>query len=643
NEKKIKKSETQLEKAEKELKSGKKQLEEGKSQLKKAKEELSEGKADYKKANKKWKKKKAEAEEDIADAKQKLADAKVDLADLEMPEWYVLSRNSIETYVEYEQNAERIEAIGEVFPVIFFLVAALVCLTTMTRMVSEDRTQIGVLKALGYTRMQISMKYLLYALSSTLIGSLIGIVAGQKILPVVIIKAYGIMYNNLPDILSPLYLKYSLMSTAAALVCVVWAAWSACKKTLREVPANLMRPVAPKLGKRVFLERIPWIWNRLGFSKKAAVRNLVRYKKRLYMTVFGIGGCMGLLLVGFGLKDSIMSIGTLQFGQVRLYDASIGIEDDASEEEKDTLYEKLQNDERVKDQIFVKEAAVDVSANHGTKSAYMVVPKEPKRLNTFIALKERLSDKKYHLSDDGVILTEKIASLLEVQVGDSIELKEDDTKGIKVTVTGIVENYFYHYVFLSPALYEKLYGEEPEYGSIYTRNVENGDAFEDQFKQEYIDLSMVSDVTFVSKTAKRVADMLKSMDTIIYVLVISAGLLAFVVLYNLNNINISERKRELATLKVLGFYDGEVSRYIFRENLILTLLGTIAGVGIGIALHRFVIITAEIDSMMFGRNITLKSYLISVLLTMMFALFVNAFMHFKMKKIDMIESLKSVE
>lgn len=361
------------------------------------------------------------------------------------------------------------------------------------------------------------------------------------------------------------------------------------------------------------------------------------------MTVFGIGGCMGLLLVGFGLKDSITSIGTMQFGKVRLYDASVGMEDDASREEREELFTKLAQDNRVKDQILVKESAVDIGIGKTEKSAYLVVPKEPERLTEFIALKERLSDKTYALDEDGIILTEKIASLLDVKKGDTVYLKEDETKRVEVKITGIVENYFYHYVFISPALYEKLYGEEPEYGNILIKNIRNDEEFENKMQEEYIDLAMVSSVTFVSGMAQRVADMLKSMDTVIYVLVLAAGLLAFVVLYNLNNINISERKRELATLKVLGFYDGEVSHYIMRENTVLTLLGILAGIGIGIALHRFVILTAEIDMMMFGRNINFISYCYSIGLTILFSLFVNGFMYFKMKKIDMIESLKSVE
>lgn len=641
--KQLETKEKELKQGEEKLKKGKQELKEGKEKLADAKKELSEGEEEFQSAQKKWLKKKADAQKDIKEGEEELADAKKELEDLEEPEWYVLGRGSIQTFVEYEMDADRVAAIGKVVPVIFFLVAALVCLTTMTRMVSEDRTQIGVLKALGYTQRQISMKYMVYAISSSFIGSVLGFLLGQKVIPIVVIKAYGIMYTNLPDCLSPLHLSYSLYSTAAAMICIVAATYAACRKSVKAVPAELMRPESPKAGKKIMLERIPWFWKRLNFSQKAAMRNLMRYKKRLAMTVIGIGGCMGLLLVGFGLKDSIMAIGTLQFGQVRLYDASFGLEEDASDEEREELYDTLFADSRVKNQIWVKESSIDVKKDGTEKSAYLVVPKETERLNDFITLKERLSDKTYHLNDEGVIVTEKLASLLGVEKGDSVQLKEDDDKEVSAKIIGIVENYYFHYVFLSPALYEKLYGEPVCYNHIYTINKTNTEKFEDRIQTDYMELSMVSNVTFVSGTAQRVADLLRSMDAVIYIIVIAAGMLAFVVLYNLNNINIGERKRELATLKVLGFYDTEVSEYIFRENVVLTVLGIIAGVGIGLFLHRFVISTVEVDLMMFGRNISFKSYAYSVGLTIFFASFINFMMHFKIKKIDMIESLKSVE
>ena len=619
-----------------ELADARQTLEDARIELADAKEEFADGEAEYEKAL-------AENEETLADAKVKIADAKQELADLKQPEWYVLDRQYIQTYVEYGNDADRIGAIGEVFPAIFFLVAALVSLTTMTRMVEEQRTQIGTLKALGYGKGAIASKYILYALLSSLIGSLLGLVAGQKLLPAVIISAYKILYNNLPDTLTPLNLEYSVTASAVAVSCTTLAALAACYKELNAVPANLMRPAAPKSGKRVFLEYLGFLWRRLTFSQKAAVRNLVRYKKRFFMTIFGIGGCMALLLVGFGLKDSILHIGNGQFGDVFDYDGAIGIDKDADDGEREELARLIEGDQRIPHHMRVLEIAVDVEAGGAPRSAYLIVPEQKEELDTYIHLQSRETKEHYTLDDQGIVLTEKLAVLLGVAEGDTITLKEDDTKAVEARVAHITEQYFMHYVYMSRELYESLYGEAPEWNQWFMKNDRQDEAFEEELRTEYIGYDAVSDVDFISGTAERVADMLKSMDLIIYVLVIAAGLLAFVVLYNLNNINVSERRRELATLKVLGFFDGEVSAYVNRENVILTFLGAFAGVFLGRLLHRFIIVTAEIDILMFGRDIALKSYVYSVFLTFLFSAVVNGVMFFRLKKIDMVESMKSVE
>lgn len=639
-----------LEEKEGEWRTGKQQLsdareewQDGVTKLSDAKEELSEKEQEFLDGKQEYEEAKEEADPEIADAKIKIADAEKELSDLELPEWYVLDRNYIESYVEYHQDSQRIEAIGKVFPVIFFLVAALICLTTMTRMVEEERIQIGTLKALGYAKLAIAAKYICYAFLATMIGSLIGLVVGQKLLPVVIINAYGILYNNLPQVLNPLHLSYSLSSTAAAILCTVAATIIACYKELNACPAELMRPAAPKSGKRVLLERLGFLWRHLNFTNKSTIRNLFRYKKRFFMTVLGIGGCMGLLLVGFGLKDSIKSIGTLQFGSIRNYSASIAMKDDVTEEEKEQLLETVKNDKEIKNYLSVCETSVDVGHGKTEKSSYMVIPQEPKRLTEFISLHDRITKDAYELPDDGVIITEKLAKLLNVKAGDEIYLKKDDTHQLNVKVSHVVENYFYHYVYISPSLYEKLYQEKPKFHQIYTVNTSNGETFEKEFQSRYMEEDQVTEISFLSDVSDRIADMLKSMDTVIYVLVISAGLLAFIVLYNLNNINMSERKRELATLKVLGFFDTEVTSYMIRENVWLTLIGSLVGIIFGRLLHYFVILTAEIDIMMFGRNIELRSYILSILLTFFFSFLVNFAMHFKLKKIDMVESMKSVE
>ena len=361
------------------------------------------------------------------------------------------------------------------------------------------------------------------------------------------------------------------------------------------------------------------------------------------MTIFGIGGCMALLLVGFGLKDSILHIGNGQFGDVFVYDGSIGIDKDADSGEREELKEKVTGDERITHHMRALEIAVDVEADGSPRSAYLIVPGDKAELDSYIHLQDRETREAYALDEEGVIITEKLAKLLGVSRGDTITLKEDDTKQVEARVAYITEQYFMHYVYMSEELYESLYGAEPDWNQWFMKIRQQDEAFEEELRTEYIQYDAVSDVDFISGTAERVADMLKSMDLIIYVLVVAAGLLAFVVLYNLNNININERSRELATLKVLGFFDPEVSAYINRENILLTVIGTGVGVFLGILLHRFVIQTAEIDMLMFGRTIAPMSYIYSVLLTFVFSALVNGAMFFKLRKIDMVESLKSVE
>lgn len=518
-------------------------------------------------------------------------------------------------------------------------------LTTMTRMVEEQRTQIGTMKALGYERLDIAGKYVCYALSASVLGSMLGCVVGQKLLPAVIIQAYKIMYNNLPDVLTPMNPGYSLLASLLAVACTALAALSACWRELRSVPAVLMRPEPPKAGKRVLLERVGWLWRRLNFSQKSTVRNLMRYKKRFFMTIFGIGGCMALLLVGFGVRDSLVCIGDVEFGQIRKYDAVLTLEKDCSDAAVEKLEGQLGQDARITGMMRAEEKAIDVSseAAETERSAYLIVPADQKQLGDFITLRQRTDGTAISLSEEGIVITEKLAKLLHVQVGQTVFLKEDDTSRHAVKVTGITENYFMHYMYMSPALYESVYGNQPDFQEIFLDTTSSEAAFEDVLRTDYMQEEAVAAVSFLSGTSERVRDMLRSMDTLIYVLVISAGLLAFVVLFNLNHINITERRRELATLRVLGFYEEEVSRYVFRENVVLTVIGAGVGAGLGVLLHRFVIMTAEIDTMMFGRQIAGLSFVYSILLTFLFSGIVNVGMHVTLKKINMVESLKSVE
>lgn len=583
------------------------------------------------------------AKNDLEEAKEKtIIKGEKELSELEMPKWYVLDRNSVQTYVEYGQDAKRIGNIGKVFPVIFFLVAALVSLTTMTRMVEEQRTQIGTLKALGYSKRSIAAKYMLYALSASMLGSLIGVLIGEQVLPKVIIIAYKIMYYTLPKPITPYNYYYGILSTVVAILCTTLAAFFASYKELAARPAELMRPVAPKSGKRVILEYLPFIWGKLNFTSKAAVRNLLRYKKRFFMTVFGIGSCTALLIVGFGIKDSISAISDIQYVDLWKQDVILSLNEDVSAEEKTSFLEELRLDERISGAILVNESTMDARMGKTLKSVNLVTPKDKKEISDYLVLRDRKSGETYELQDNGVIITEKLAVLLKVDIGDAIYLEDGDKNRVEVEITAVVENYMMHYIFISSHLYEELYGTIPNYNSVYLK-CDISETLETSFAKDLLEKSIVTNVSFTSEFQKQISDMLNSLNLVVYVLIISAGLLAFIVMYNLNNININERKRELATLKVLGFMDLEVGTYVYRENIMLTIIGSVFGILLGIFLHYFVIVTAELDSMMFGRNIKMISFIYSVLLTFVFSIFVNFVMYFKLQKINMVESLKSVE
>jgi len=623
----------ELEDAKAELADARTEIEDGKTELADARAEVEDGKKELADARKEL----ADGKKELEDGKAELADAKAELEEVEIPEWYVLDRNTVQQFVEFGSNAERIGNLGDVFPAVFYLVAALVSLTTMTRMIEEERTQIGTMKALGYGKGAIVSKYLWYSLSATLIGGVAGILVGSILFPWVIINAYGILYSNLPYVLTPIQWEHALVAVLIAVICTVVATLSSCYRELAAAPAILMRPVAPAAGKRVFLEYIKPLWNAMNFSWKATFRNLFRYKKRFFMTIFGIGGCMALLLVGFGLRDSIMEIVNNQYKNIWTYDASLAINDTDVDIENTSFGDKVEN------RMFVYEKTIDVESEAAVKSGSLFVPGQLDELNGFVDLKDRLTKEKYVLSEEGVIVTEKLAKMLEVSVGDTIELQLDDVTKRAVTVENITENYMLHYIYMSPALYEEVFGESPEYNQLYLQMKLMSEEEEAAFSREMISFDAVDAVTYVHELQETVSIMMQALELVVVVLIVAAGMLAFIVLYNLNNINIIERRRELATLKVLGFYDAEVGSYVYRENVLLTVLGIAAGVVMGFFLHRFVILTVEVDMLMFGRKISIPSYLYSVLLTIVFAVFVNFGMFFKLRKIDMVESLKSAE
>ncbi len=642
-EQKLAKGKAELQNKEAELDKAEQDIKDGEKELKKAKKKIADGEEKLADATKDYEEGKAEADTKIADAEEEIADGEQKIADIKKAKWYVLDRNSLQTYVEFGQDSDRIGAIGEVFPIIFFLVAALVSLTTMTRMVEEQRTQIGTLKALGYSKGSIAIKYLGYAFLATLGGSLFGGIIGCMILPRIIITAYQIMYKNLPVVVTPVNQYYVTMAAFIAIACVLTATTSACFKELATSPAELMRPAAPKLGKRVFLERIPFIWNRMNFTMKSAVRNLFRYKKRFFMTIFGIGGCMALMLVGYGVKDSIASITDLQYNQIHIFDGTIQINEDASDSEVDELVKTLDQDNRIKDYKYQYQSYVDAASSKKEVTAAITVLEDVKNINQFIHFKNRLTKENYILGEDGVMITEKLAKLLKLKVGDKISIKNGDTKRVEAPITAITENYVQHYIYMTQSFYKELYGEKVDYNQIIFIDNDLSVAQQNQLEEDLLINNSISSISVSSDVKGSFGDMLGSLDIVILVLIISAGGLAFVVLYNLNNISINERKRELATIKVLGFYDIEVSEYIYRENVVLTFLGIIVGVFLGLFLHHYVIVTCEVDMIMFGRIIEIKSYIYSIMLTFLFALLINLSMHFKLKKVDMAASLKSIE
>ena len=648
---KIRASESELSSAASQIASGRSRIEAAKNtiteqeaSLAQAEAELADGRAELESGRKEYETQKADAEKELADAQIKIDDAKAEVDEIEDQEWYVNDRDVLAEYTSYGENADRMRAIGEVFPELFFLVAALISLTTMTRMVEEERTQIGTLKALGYGKGAIAGKYMMYAFLATMGGSIFGVLIGEKLFPYVILYSYQIMYTHLPHIVIPYQWSYAVMATGAALACTLLATFYACYKELAAQPAELMRPPSPKEGKRILLERVTLIWKHLNFTWKSAIRNLFRYKKRFFMTIAGIGGCMALMVVGFGIRDSIMCIGTIQYQEIQVYDGMIYLSSSVTEDQIQQIQDAMDGMDKMDRYIEMEmtREPVSVSIDGSTEDVYLCVPEDKDAIEDFMNFRSRTTGEVYHIQEEGVILTEKMANTLDVSSGDTIYLGADGSEK-EVIVTAVCENYMEHYVYMSPELYQELYGKAPEYNSILF-DLKDASAQElSQAGEELLKYDGVMNVTYTNSIEDQLNTMLQSLDLVIVVLIVSAGLLAFVVLYNLNNINITERRRELATLKVLGFYDTEVSSYVYRENIMLTIFSIVVGIVLGALLHRFVITTVEVDAVMFGRVVKWQSYLYSALFTTAFSLFVNWVMYYKLKKIDMVESLKSVE
>ena len=611
------------------------QIENGKAQLEKAKQEIKVGEEELARN-------KQEFDEKVAEAEKKLMDAKAKIEEIENPEWYILNRYSNSGYNSFIQDTKSVKNIATIFPIVFFLVAALISLTPMTRMVEEQRTQIGTLKALGYKKRHIASKYILYATLACVIGGILGMTVGFYLLPSIIWKMYEMMYD-ITDISLSFNFEMGALGLICISICIIGATIYTILKELVHTPAVLMRPKAPKIGKRVLLERIKPIWKRLKFSQKVTVRNVFRYKKRFLMTIIGIMGCTALIVVGFGLRDSIRSIMPDQFEKVFQYDLQISLKNGLEDEQIQKYKTDLKKKDEIDKSMETYMAANTVINKEKEEEVQIIVPKEEKELEGMIQSTDTKTKEKVTLQENKICLTDKAAELLGVKAGDSIILKDTKEKEIKVTISNVVENYVYHYVYMSKTTYENLYGKTYETNILFTKNADISSEQEEQLVTDIINQKEVSGVSRISTMMNMMDDTMKSLNYVVIILIVSAGLLAFVVLYNLSNVNISERIRELATIKVLGFYDKEVYAYVTRETVILTIIGIALGLIAGYFLNYFIIGTCEINMLRFRKVIEPVSYLYSILITVAFTLIVNFVTYFALKKINMIESLKSVE
>ncbi len=621
----------QIAAAEAELTIREAELLEGEDELEQAKIDLAEGREEYEDA-------KAEFEEEIADAQKKIDDAREELADIEEPDDYVLTRETNIGYACFDNDANIVEAVSNIFPVFFFLVAALICMTTMNRMVEEQRTQIGVLKALGYSNTAIMAKFMFYAGSAAAVGALTGLAGGTWLFPKTIWEGYRIMYT-MGEITYLFNGWLALLSVLAAILCSVGAAFFSCRYELYSVPANLIRPKAPKNGKRIFLEKITFIWKRLKFLHKVSVRNLVRYKKRFFMMILGISGCAALLVAGFGIRDSVANVADQQYDEVQIYDIGVTFDTPLTESDMEMMTEQTAG--VLAQTAYRYEESADIDFKGKTKSVYMVIPENVEEITDFINLHTKQGEAIPYPTVGEAVITAKVAENMGIKAGDEILLRDNDMNVIRVRISALCENFVYNYIYLNKETYREQIGAEPEYKSAYAIVTEDTD-----LHAAAAFVSDIGDVLSVSVTQDmrdRISTMMQSMDYIVALIILCAGCLAFIVLYNLTNINITERIREIATIKVLGFYARETADYVFRENLMLTGLGAVVGLLLGKLLHWFIMYNINIDMISFKTYISPLSYGLSLLLTYVFAMFVNGIMFFKLEKINMAESLKSIE
>ncbi len=660
NEDKIKDAEDEVSKGEKDLESSKKEISNAKKQLEElkaflppamyesklnelrdAEEALKDGEKEIEDAKEEIEESKVkieDAKKEISEHEEELRDAKDELNDLEEPETYVLTRGTNIGYACFENDSDIVEGIGNVFPVFFFLVAALVCMTTMNRMVEEKRTEIGTMKALGYSEADIMGKYLFYAGSAAIVGAVGGFFAGSKLFPYVIWNAYGIMYT-MKDIVFLINKPLAIISLIVAILCSMGATYVSLNKELRSNAADLIRPKPPKNGKRVIFEKMTFLWKRLSFTAKVSVRNVFRYQKRLWMMVLGVGGCYGLLITGFGIKDSIADVCDCQFENIQKYDITVTFKEDVSLDERLDFKEAMEDSGKY---IYAETKTVDVAFNNQQKSATMVVfcnDEEGKSGKDYINFMDE-SDKEINLPNkDECIINSKMAKMLGIKLGDQVILRDPDLNEIKVRVTGIMKNYVYNWAYISEETFREQRKQSPDFNTAFVKS------FEDDYEvgARIGKLDSVASVTLTDEMSVRIDSMMDSLNEVVLLVIFCAAALAFIVMYNLTNINITERLREIATLKVLGFYPLETAVYVFRENLILTFFGMFAGLFMGYGLHRYVMYNINVEVVTFDTKILPMSYLYGVALTVVFALLVDLVFFFKLERIKMAESLKSVE
>lgn len=634
------KARQEIEDGKAELEKARQELEEGRLELEEKEQELLDGEQEYLDGLAEYLDGLAEFEAEIADAEAEIAEAEADIKEIETPEQYLLGRNTNVGYVCFESDSNIVNRISDVFPVFFFLVAALVCMTTMSRMIEEQRTQIGTLKALGYGRRTIMGKYMFYSGSAAVTGCVVGFSIGILLFPYIIWVCYGMMYN-----MGRFYFvfdwKMALFSLVVSLLCSVGVTWYSCKKELNEVAAQLMRPKTPQAGKRIFLERIPFLWKRLKFLQKVSIRNVLRYKKRFFMMVLGVSGCTALVMAAFGINDSVSEVVTHQYQEITIYDMGVTLKENWQESTKEQIDKVL--DGPAQGYTLVMESSVDLQTEKGVKSVYLVVPAEPEKFKDYIDFHTLKKEKLVYPEKGEALITHRLADDYGYQVGDVIEVQDEDFNTIRVTISGIMQNFVYNYVYIHPDTYRSQIGTEGEYKTLYVNlaNIPTIDSH--QVSADLMKLDSVTAVSVNADTMERFESMMASIDYIVILVILCAAALAFIVIYNLTNINITERVREIATIKVLGFFKNETASYVFRENIILTVVGALVGLGLGKLLHLFIMQCLKVELVTFDVRIEPISYLYSVLLTFLFALGVNAMMTGKLEKISMTESLKSVD